>query len=55
MPAPHVRPDAVWMLRQHQDHTATEIDNGHSPLRRHPDRVLRRGEPYDLAVRSVDE
>lgn len=55
MLAPHVRPDVVWMLRQHQDYTATEIDNGHNPLRRHAYRVLRRGERHDLAVRFVDE
>ena len=55
MLAPHVRPDVVWMLRQHQDCTATEIDNGHNPLRRLAHRVLHRGERHDLAVRFVDE
>ena len=53
--APHVRPDVVWMLRQQQDYTATEIDNGHNPLRRPGYRVLHRGERHDLAVRFVDE
>lgn len=55
MLAPHVRDDVVWMLRQHQDYTATEIDNGHNPLRRLAYRFVQRGERHDLAVRFVDE
>ncbi len=55
MLAPHVRQDVVWMLRQHQDYTATEIDNGHNPLRRLVHRVVQRGERHALAVRFVDE
>lgn len=56
MLAPHVRPDVVWMLRQHQDYTATEIDNGHNPFRRLVFGWLpRNGERHALATRFVDE
>ena len=53
MLAPHVRPDVVWMLRQHQDYTATEIPNGHNPFLRPVYRW--RGERHALASRFVDE
>lgn len=53
MLAPHVRPSVVWMLRQHQHYTATEIDNGYNPWRRLLYRG--RGERHALAIRFVDE
>lgn len=53
MLAPHVRPEVVWMLEQHQDYTATQIDNGHSPFARLVHRF--RGSRHQLAVRFVDE
>lgn len=53
MLAPHVRPEVVWMLKQHQDYTATQIDNGHSPFSRLIHRF--RGPRHELAVRFVDE
>lgn len=56
MLAPHVRPDVVWMLRQHQDYTATEIDNGHNPFKRIAYKLVpRNSERHALATRFVDE
>lgn len=53
MLAPHVRPDVVWMLKQHQDYTASEIPNGHNPFLRLA--YGWRGERHALATRFVDE
>lgn len=53
MLAPHVRPEVVWMLRQHQDYTATEIDNGHNPFSRLVYRV--RSSRHEMATTFVDE